>query len=194
MSREALERRLRDTICCCTNKIGFHLCDMQARRVAELFDRPALEAKVAEALRRSYDNPGHVDRDLDERVKRINAESVARIALDAIFGEEAKPSYGCDVEGHPTNFTHRCPGEEAKPATHTRTATELGPDYCYECSSAITDWVPWPCPAELKEEVGEEACPACEGDGEVAVGFGIQSIGRPLIETCPTCGGKGRTP
>lgn len=31
--------------------------------------------------------------------------------------------------------------------THTRTSTSAGPDYCAECSAAINDWVPWPCPA-----------------------------------------------
>lgn len=30
--------------------------------------------------------------------------------------------------------------------THTRTTTPVGPDFCAECSEAIQEWVPWPCP------------------------------------------------
>jgi hypothetical protein len=33
----------------------------------------------------------------------------------------------------------------AKIATHIRESTDEGPDYCGPCSSAIGDWVPWPC-------------------------------------------------
>lgn len=28
---------------------------------------------------------------------------------------------------------------------HTRTQTDLGPDYCQECSASSGDWVIWPC-------------------------------------------------
>lgn len=34
---------------------------------------------------------------------------------------------------------------------HTRTGTNLGPDYCAECSATLNDWVPWPCPATERE-------------------------------------------
>jgi hypothetical protein len=32
-----------------------------------------------------------------------------------------------------------------KVTTHVRESTDEGPDYCGPCSSAIGDWVPWPC-------------------------------------------------
>lgn len=38
-------------------------------------------------------------------------------------------------------------------STHTRTATELGPDYCWECSADARDWVMWPCePSKLGDD------------------------------------------
>ena len=33
--------------------------------------------------------------------------------------------------------------------SHTRTQTHHGPDFCKECSEAIQEWVPWPCPTRL---------------------------------------------
>lgn len=40
-----------------------------------------------------------------------------------------------------------CEARLALVVTHTRTSTPLGPDYCAECSEAISEWVPWPCDA-----------------------------------------------
>jgi hypothetical protein len=28
---------------------------------------------------------------------------------------------------------------------HTRESTPIGPDFCRDCSEAISDWVTWPC-------------------------------------------------
>lgn len=36
-------------------------------------------------------------------------------------------------------------GHAAPSRTHTRTSTPFGPDYCAECSEAISEWVRWPC-------------------------------------------------
>lgn len=29
--------------------------------------------------------------------------------------------------------------------THRRESTDIGPDFCRDCSEAISDWVQWPC-------------------------------------------------
>jgi hypothetical protein len=31
--------------------------------------------------------------------------------------------------------------------SHTRTTTDVGPDYCQQCSEREQDWVRWPCSA-----------------------------------------------
>jgi len=37
---------------------------------------------------------------------------------------------------------------------------------------------------------GVTTCAACDGEGQVAVGFGIYSNMRPAIARCPDCGGE----
>lgn len=43
-------------------------------------------------------------------------------------------------------------------------------------------------------QCGVAKCPTCDGDGEVCVGFGIDSEMRPGIARCPDCGGTGEAP
>lgn len=41
-----------------------------------------------------------------------------------------------------------------------------------------------------REQMVAGVCETCDGDGEVAVGFGIYSTMRPAIARCPDCGGS----
>ena len=43
-----------------------------------------------------------------------------------------------------------------KPSDHTRSKTRWGPDYCFECSEAIQDWVKWPCRAVSRKQTDAE--------------------------------------
>ena len=36
--------------------------------------------------------------------------------------------------------------------THTRTSTDVGPDYCRECTEARGEWVRWPCRLSGEQE------------------------------------------
>jgi hypothetical protein len=48
-----------------------------------------------------------------------------------------------------------CTARLAAVTTHTRTATDQGPDYCRDCSEAISEWVQWPCPGSAAPSVTE---------------------------------------
>lgn len=62
---------------------------------------------------------------------------------------QRRPHYGeaCD-----------CAARLAQVITHTRTSTGgYGPDFCAECSEAISEWVPWPCEAK-RSPCGHAVC------------------------------------
>ena len=49
----------------------------------------------------------------------------------------------CTKRPHNDNEVCECEERLARVLTHTRTKTPQGPDYCQECSEAISEWVPW---------------------------------------------------
>lgn len=62
------------------------------------------------------------------------------------------PEAGCRYMTHAPGERCECEERIARVTTHTRTSTSgHGPDYCGECSSAISEWVPWPCPASAPD-------------------------------------------
>jgi hypothetical protein len=69
----------------------------------------------------------------------------------------------CRYVMHGPGDTCDCRARLARVTTHTRTSTNgNGPDYCAECSSAISEWVPWPCPGATTPPVVPDAR---EGEG-----------------------------
>lgn len=65
------------------------------------------------------------------------------------------PAHAVPEGGHVvTCSVPDCTGQH--PATHTRTSTDAGPDYCYECSEDEQAWVVWPCASG--EEVPAYRC------------------------------------
>lgn len=55
---------------------------------------------------------------------------------------------------HYDGETCDCPARLALVVTHTRSSTPAGPDYCAECSEAVSEWMPWPCPAMTRHQEG----------------------------------------
>lgn len=49
-----------------------------------------------------------------------------------------------------------------------------------------------PIGVDLVKPSSEFDCPVCEGEGQVAVNFGIDSPGKPEIKECPHCKGTGK--
>lgn len=73
----------------------------------------------------------------------------------------------CRYRMHAPGDTCDCKARLAAVTTHTRTSTGgNGPDFCEECSRAISDWVPWPCadaaPASPDPTPGEEGLSEAE--------------------------------
>lgn len=63
-------------------------------------------------------------------------------ATERVAGER------CRYVMHGPGDTCDCKARLAQVVTHTRTSTNgNGPDYCAECSAAISEWVTWPCAA-----------------------------------------------
>ena len=52
----------------------------------------------------------------------------------------------CRYKMHGPGDTCDCDARLAAVTTHVRTSTPQGPDYCEPCSTAISEWVQWPCP------------------------------------------------
>jgi hypothetical protein len=41
---------------------------------------------------------------------------------------------------------------ETRPSRHSRAIHEGSAPFCWECSQAASDWVPWPCPNQKIEQ------------------------------------------
>lgn len=59
------------------------------------------------------------------------------------------PPVPCRYGPHMYDEPCKCAERIAQVVTHTRTQTDQGPDFCAECSEALSEWVPWPCPTSV---------------------------------------------
>lgn len=92
----------------------------------------------------------------------------------------------CKRRPHYPGDTCECEARLAAVTTHTRTATEQGPDYCAECSEAISEWVSWPCDdaepeAPRIEDVVAAHRPLVADPGFVRCGCSVGDDPRPQM-------------
>lgn len=66
---------------------------------------------------------------------------------DAVDASPVRYPSPCGYRMHGPGDTCDCRARLAQVTTHTRTSTPQGPDFCEECSDAVSEWVQWPCPA-----------------------------------------------
>lgn len=76
----------------------------------------------------------------------------------------------------------------AKVVSHTRTSTDAGPDFCLECSQAISEWVAWPCDGS-KRASGELGPATPRLEDLLDAHFIRSTLGSAAAWTC-ACGGR----
>jgi hypothetical protein len=81
---------------------------------------------------------------------------------------------------HGPGDTCDCKARLAQITTHTRTSTPQGPDFCEECSDAVSEWVQWPCPASASASEPLEALVEVLTRGRCVCGH---DFGRHHIDT-----------
>jgi hypothetical protein len=72
-----------------------------------------------------------------------------RQAASGASSPDLVPSVTCAYHPSMPGDACDCAARVAALRSHTQASRDQGPDYCAECSEAVSEWVPWPCPTTV---------------------------------------------